>query len=116
MDPKLQAAVDRYVAAAIVHGECTENGDYKRGNRAFDEILEVLKVIREAGREGDHALLDLLDHDNKSVRASAATHLLKVYEKRATKVLKRVAKGEGLVAFSAEMVLVEWNKGTLVIP
>ena len=116
MNTDLVSAVGRYVAAAIVHGAATEEGDYKRGNPAHDEVLAALREIREAGEEGKQALLELVKHENASVRCWAGTHLLKVAARPAMKVLRSLAKGTGLVAMNAGIVLEEWRKGTLETP
>ena len=52
-DPK-----DRYLAAAAEHGRCTESGDYKRGNVAFDRMIAALAELRkraDRGQRGPHA-------------------------------------------------------------
>lgn len=112
----LTEAVAKYVESAITHGECTESGDHRTANRAYDEVMGSLRLIRAAGDAGREELLKLLEHANDSVRCWAGTHLLKSDGRAAKKVLKKLASKPGLVAFDAKMVLSEWRKGNLKIP
>lgn len=118
MHATFTTAVDRYVAAAIVNEECTESGDYKRGNRAVDDQMEALKRIRAAGKEGTEALLNLLEHESSSVQLSAAADLVRagLEQRRATRTLRKIAKGGGHLGFSAENILSEFQKGRLTDP
>jgi hypothetical protein len=51
MDPK-----DRYIAEAAEHGRCTENGDYKKGNMAYDRLMSALAELR--GHAGPQSQLE----------------------------------------------------------
>ena len=63
VDPK-----DRFIAEAAEHGRCTESGDYKRGNAAFDRMLTALAELQGCADRGELVLTELLSHPNGWVR------------------------------------------------
>ena len=108
---------DRYIAEAVEHGRCTESGDYKRGNAAFDRMIAALAELREYADRGESVLTELLNHPNGWVRLDAATHLLPLRAELASKVLEKLASGpQSQVEFDAVMVLREWRAGRLNVP
>lgn len=108
---------DRYIAATVEHGRCTENGDFRKGNAAFDRMKAVLAELRQGVDRGESVLVELLDHPDGWVRVGAATHLLPLREELATSVLEKLASGpQGMIEFDASMVLQEWRKGALKVP
>jgi hypothetical protein len=109
MDPK-----DRYIAAAAEHGRCTESGDYKRGNAAFDLMKAALAELRGRADRGESILMELLDHPNGWVRLDAATDLLPLRADLASTILENLASGpQSQLEFMAKMVLREWRAGRL---
>jgi len=112
VDPK-----DRYIAAAAEHGRCTESGDYKRGNAAFDRMIAALAELRERADRGESILIELLNHPNGWVRLEAATHLLPLRAELASTILENLASGpQSQLEFIAKMVLQEWRAGRLNVP
>ena len=112
VDPK-----DRYIAAAAEHGRCTESGDYKRGNAAFDRMVAALAELRERADRGGSVLIELLNHPNGWVRLEAATHLLPLRTELASTILENLASGpQSQLEFIAKMVLQEWRAGRLNVP
>jgi hypothetical protein len=112
MDPK-----DRYVAEATEHGRCTESGDYKRGNAAYDRMIVALGELRSFHDRGESVLIELLTHPNGWVRLGAATHLLPLQVDLASQVLEDLASGpQSQMEFGAMMVLREWRAGRLNVP
>lgn len=101
-----------FIDNAIIEGECTEKGDHKKGNKAFDIIAKVAKKIKQLDPKFN-VLLPLLKHKNDSVKLHAAFYLLPYQIKLAERVLKKISKNNGLVAFTAEMTLKEWKAGRL---
>ena len=63
---------DRYVADATEHGRCTETGDYKRGNAAYDRMIAALKELRGQADRGESVLVELLNHPNGDGAESAS--------------------------------------------
>ena len=112
VDPK-----DRFIAEAAEHGRCTESGDYKKGNAAFDRVIAVVAELRERADRGESVLIELLHHPNGWVRLGAATHLLPLRVDVASQVLEDLASGpQSQVEFGAKMVLREWRAGRLNVP
>ena len=105
---------DRYVADATEHGRCTESGDYKNGNAAFDRMTAALTELRERPDRGESVLIELLNHPNEWVRLGAATNLLPLRVDLASQVLEDLASGpQSQLEFDAKMVLREWRAGRL---
>jgi hypothetical protein len=105
---------DRYIADATEHGRCTESGDYKKGNAAFDRMTATLAELRERADRDESVLIELLNHPNGWVRLAAATDLLPPQSNLATQVLEDLASGpQSQLEFGAKMVLREWRAGRL---
>jgi|SRR5215217_7869850 hypothetical protein len=112
LDPK-----NRYVDEAAEHGRCTESGDYKRGNAAYDQMITALAELRGRPDQGESVLIELLNHPNGWVRLEAATHLLPLRADLASQVLEDLASGpQSQLEFNAMMVLREWRAGRLNVP
>jgi hypothetical protein len=116
MNNELQASIDTYRKNAANHGKATIEGDYESANKCHDLLIKALNEIRSYGEEGSIALLSMVDEKNDSVKCWAATHSLKYDENKSEQVLKELSLEKGPIAFNAEMVLSEWEKGTLEIP
>ena len=84
---------DRYIAEAAEHGRCTESGDYKRGNAAFDRMKAALAELRGRADRGESILMELLNHPNGWVRLDAATDLLPLRAELASTILENLASG-----------------------
>lgn len=100
-----------YREQAIVHKNATESGDYRVGNRAHDKLYRAYYGLKDAG--ADRVLLELLDDSEAAVRGWAATHCLFINERKAKQELAALARGSGMIAFSAQMVLAQWKLGEL---
>jgi uncharacterized protein DUF2019 len=108
---------DRYIADAAEHGRCTESGDSKRGNAAFDRMIAALAELRRRPDRGESVLIELLSHPNGWVRLEAATHLLPLRADVASTILENLASGpQSLLEFVAKIVLREWRAGKLNVP
>ena len=110
---ELEEIIAQYRLCAINHGRAIKEGDSVIANRNYDKLVKLLGQIREYGTEGDVALFSLTEDEDQSVRCWAATDSLKYDERRAKKVLKKLSKEKGIIAFDAKMVLNEWKKGHL---
>lgn len=96
--------ISKYTEAAILHGEATLSGDYKKANHQYKIMSECYNNIKNSSDE----LIEfskLLYHSNDSVKVWAASHYLSHNKAIAVKVLKEVAKGEGIIAFGAKVFL-----------
>ncbi|MBM4345402.1 MAG: DUF2019 domain-containing protein [Deltaproteobacteria bacterium] len=112
----MRELIATYRSSAEKHGEATRKGDYRKANKHHDILNDALVEIRKTGKIGAAALMDLLTDDDDSVRCWAATHCLVVEEPAARRVLQQFVDDGGFLAMDAEMVLKEWDKGTLKTP
>lgn len=104
--------IDNYINYAILHGEGTESGDYRKANHAHDQLIKVYKELKLKDPKLS-CLKPLVKHDNNSVKAWAATHLLPVDEKLALSILEQLSKMNSFIGLDAEMVIESWKSGTL---
>jgi hypothetical protein len=116
MSNSVEELVAEYRHSAIEHGAATAVGDHRKTNRHHDRLMAAVRGLREQGGTGTGALLPLLDDEDRSVRCWAATHCLRIDEDRARGTLEQLAAQPGIFAFNAQVVLSEWEKGTLDIP
>lgn len=107
----VNTALELFKEAAAFHGECTENGNYKLGNKNHDKIVKVLDYLKKENRR-DY-LYKFLDDSNIWVQLWSAVYLLPLYEKDALTVLNKIAAGNGIVFGVAETTIKEWKKGNL---
>lgn len=107
----LKEALKFFEDAAIKYGEAIRNGKSKIANRNFDILADIAKYLRK--NNSLYELSIFYTHPDISLRSWAATYLLPVYEKESIKVLKEVAKMDGIESFNAEMTIKEWKNGNL---
>ncbi len=104
---------DRYMAAAAEHGRCTESGNYKKGNAAFDRMKAALAGLRGSGDRvsrfsWDCSITQTVDE------AGRATDLLHLRPDLASPILENLASGRwSQLEFVAKMFLREWRGGRL---
>lgn len=107
----LKEALKFFEDAAIKYGEAIRNGKSKIANRNFDILADIAKYLRK--NNSLYELSIFYTHPDISLRSWAATYLLPVYEKESIKVLKEIAKMDGIESFNAEMTIKEWKNGNL---
>lgn len=107
---------DTYRDAAFRHGSYTISGDYRNTNKAYKDIVAVLRKIRNLDDRGLELLRDLTYDEDLTVRVWSASHLLPLDEKWAIRVLEEISSLEiGHSSLDAEMTLSEWRSGRLTI-
>jgi HEAT repeat protein len=112
MNTKLpQTLVEQFCAAAAQHADATENGRYKRGNKAYAHIIDALQQLKAQQSIG--LLKPLLQSPNLGIRVWTASCLLHQNAPEAEATLLEVAKLQGIQAFNAETTLQEWRAGRL---
>lgn len=111
-----ESLVATYQDLAKRHGRATEVGDARVANECHDRVIETLRALDAACKEGRRVLKDVLGHENPHVRVCVATHLIKLYPEECVAVLEEVASQTGIAAFNAGMVLDLWRAGKLKIP
>src|SRR6266852_3714876 len=105
---------ERYIDAASQHGDCTERGDYKVGNAAYERLTRARGELKQLPDRGEGVLMKLVAHPNEWVRAAASEHLLPLREQLGIALLEQLAASPSRqVAFDAKMVLREWRAGRL---
>jgi Domain of unknown function (DUF2019) len=105
--------VELFVDASISHGQGTLNGDYKKCNKAYSVIQKVYDELKRRDLI-ENALLDLLTHDDTSVRLWAASYLLPIVPTESIMALSGISSNrDGNFRLDAELVLEEWEKGEL---
>jgi len=110
----IEELVAEYAKYASEHGQAMEVCDYKKTNRAYDKVIKLYLQIEEQGGLVHPLFKEMLSSPDLGVRAWAATHSLKVSTEEAEATLADIGKTpKSLVAFSAEITLEEWKKGTL---
>lgn len=106
----LKEALKFFEDAAIKRGEAIREGHSKIANRNYDKMTDIAKYLR--ANNSLHELSIFYIHPDIALRLSAA-YLLPVYEKESIKVLKEVAKMDGIESLNAEMTIKEWKNGNL---
>lgn len=107
-------ALTAFRMAAITQVVATESGDYKKGNNAFDRIIQILKYLKELGKMKE--LEALLSDSNIGVRMFAAYGLLPTSPKIAVPVLKEISQREDIHSLTAKATLEQWEQDTLIYP
>jgi hypothetical protein len=103
--------VKEFAESVVAQTEAIRQGNSKVGNRHAKLYIRAFAALRSVGDEGRDALLPLLNDSRADVRGMAAAFLLRHRTKEARAVLQELAKGEGLVAFSAGETLRRWEEG-----
>ncbi len=104
----------RIEKAASLHGQATERGDYRVGNKQYDLLVSLHKELKRRGGEGRAAILSLMRSADIGVRLWAATFALRFAPEQAALVLEEIARGpRSTTRFTAEVTLEEWRKGNL---
>jgi hypothetical protein len=115
MNKQVQNLISEYREHAVGHTAASESGEYEVGNEHHDKLFAVVGRIRATGQIANLALLTLLEDEAAGVRCWAATHCLIVDEHRARQALRDLFSHPSIAGFNAQMVLQEWDKGSLEV-
>lgn len=113
MSPTLKKIAAAYRRHALGHAAASWDGDSGGSDRHHRRIVEALLELRAHGADGERVLLVLLEDDEVSVRAWAASHALEIDASRSIRVLEEVSNDPRLVGFDARAVLREWREERL---
>ena len=116
MTSELETFIQEYRRCAEEQGNAFMEGDSVTANQNYDKRQELRQKIRDFGNEGDVALLSLMEDTNQNVKCLAAIDSLRFDKRKAVKVLKKLSKEKGIIAFNAKMFLKEWKKGAIEMP
>ncbi len=98
-----EAAHDRWVYL--------EDGNSKKGNKCYEELLTIAQELQNEGKL--HELEVLLDESDDGVIFEAASKLLTINIKKAVEAMNSVASKKGILPFSAKQTLKQWKEGNL---
>jgi|HubBroStandDraft_1064217.scaffolds.fasta_scaffold15995_3 hypothetical protein len=110
---EMNDAEKQFVESARAHGHYTKEGIPFATNAAYDKAIAAIRVLRTSPDRGQSFFMTCLSDPDPSVVKWAAIRLLSDKQHEAVKALERVARGDDLVAFGAEMTLEEWRAGRL---
>ena len=110
----ISKALTAFRMAEAAQVAATERGDYKKGNNAFDRIIQILKYLKGLGKMNE--LEGLLSDSNVGVRMYAAYGLLPTSPKIAVPVLKEISQREDIHSLTAKATLEQWEQDTLIYP
>lgn len=109
----LDKILEEFVAACIKQEDSLEHGDSKTANKQYRIIQSIRRDLKANPLYGIEKLIPFLEHPSANVRLVAAFSLIPIIPEQAKAVLRALSAGRGLVSFSAEMILSEWEKGNL---
>lgn len=105
---------DEFAELAALHGKYSEMGDGQKTNLIFEQLISVVKKLREESDHGESTLTQLVTDKNLFVVCYAATYLLPIHPESGEAVLSDLAeKDNGLAGFDAKTTLQEWKTGRL---
>ncbi len=110
----IEREIEGFKTAAAAHAAATNAGNYRNANKEYKLIINSLQNLKAS--DSFQQLIPLLEDENIEVRVWASTYLLAVVPNAAEMVLSSCCKEEGNMAFSAEITLQEWKKGSLRLP
>ncbi len=109
---KIETLLEKYIEAAIKHGQASEEGDYKTANKQYSVLDKIYNTLKK--NDNLNELLKLIDHSNDHVKLWASSHTLQIEPNIAKKILLKLREGPpSVVRLDAEMILEEWEKGNL---
>lgn len=104
----------QYEELAIRQTDATEAGDYRKANKAHDQLEQLFKRFRDDSETANELLSSLLKSADDRVRSWAASHCLslKINIPEAENVLREVSEKSKfpLLGFTAEKTLEVWKK------
>jgi hypothetical protein len=105
--------IEEYISLATKHGETTLTGDYKVGNKIHAKLMKIIERIRNADNVTKTQFVNLMYHNNVSVKIWTAGTLLKTYESEALSVLKGIEDNKDIFGLIAKTSIDSWRKGLL---
>ena len=111
---EIESALSFFRIAAANQAEATEVGDYVKGNKAYNQIIKILKFLKDNDKLNE---LDTLLHDsNVGVRMFAAYGLLNVSPERTVPVLEEISHRNDIHSLTASTTLEQWHQNKLKFP
>jgi hypothetical protein len=110
-DEFLERLLHRFALAARGHHEAMEALDEERAARQADLLVRLAGSILERGEPGGRGLVELTLRDDDAVAGMAAIYGMRSDPDRCISVLRRIARGNGMLAFRAAVAVERWEKG-----
>ena len=110
----IQSALSSFKVAAATQAAATEEGDNKKGNKAFNQIIRIIKYLK--GIDKLTELEAYLYDSNVGVRMFAAYGLLQVAPELVIPVFKEIAQRDDIHSLTAKMTLKQWEEKKLAFP
>lgn len=115
---ELMDYLDEFIEYGKTQGECMLNGDYKRGNKAYNKTEMIFnKAINSLEKETFYnTILNSTDDANTLTKCCAHMLRLNINPKIVRKKLKALAKDNNIHPIfksNAKMFLQEWDKGNI---
>ena len=107
----IKTALAIFEKAALEQAEATLQGDYKTGNKRYDEIIKAAAFLKSENAIDN--LQNYLFHPSVGVRLWAACYWLPINEREGIKVLEEIVKRPDIHSLTAETTISEWKKGNL---
>jgi hypothetical protein len=109
-----QAVIDQYIETCDILSETMPEGDYKRGNKEWNKVVKIFKILENNTELANNTLPLLFDNENVATRSKAAAHCisLNIRVDEAEEMLEEISrdKGYGIFRFEAEMTLKVWRE------
>ena len=115
-DERVARLVRRFAVAARAHHAALETFNESGANAHAHVIAGLFAAISATGEEGREALLVLVASPEPAVAGMAAIYSLRFRPDPCLAVLRRLAAGEGLLAFRAATALERWDAGEWELP
>lgn len=106
-----EEALSIFVENAIIYGETTMNGDYRKCNGSYNKIMKCFSYMEKC--DCILTLSQFLHHNDISVRLWAAYALLFFSPVEAAATLKHLSHNAGIMANDARVLLDEFKAGNI---
>jgi len=102
-------AIEKFKMAAIDNRVCAYNGNYRKANRAYDNLMQIKKYLLE--NNAIESLKTFYESSDLYLRLSAAVYLAPLDSENCYKIIKEIMDAdEGWASFDAKYTLKEWSK------
>ena len=104
----------RFAEIALLRSETLRSNNSKLANGCYDQLHELKDKMRGLPDRGEAAFKRVVMIDDPHVQVIAAAALLAIDQPFAIRILNQFATSAlGLVSFTAEMTVREWEAGRL---
>lgn len=109
----INTVISDFVNASINNGIALEDGNSNQANKYYRIIEKKINWLKSHNEISNILFSDLLNHPNDYVKYHASFALLHFKTDIALKTLAKLSEKQGLLGFSAEMIISEYKKGNI---